>query len=189
MPLFRRGPGPHALPLAMSGIKLGERFLHVGSGKPAMFAALAARVGLTGRAAAIADGETAAEALRKAAVREGVLVDIAAATAGSLPHDRDSFDLAVIDSTDGAFGTMGPVGRAHRLTELVRVIRPGGRLLVVEAAHRGLRRLLRSMPADADYRSSGGAKPALEAAGFRPVRILAERDGFRFTEGIKPGAH
>ena len=187
MPLFRQGRGPHALPVAMSGIKLGERFLYFGSGRPAMFAALAAKVGLTGQAAGVAEGEAGADALRQAAVRAGVFVEVAAGGTGLLPHDAGSFDVAVIDSTDGALGAWRPDERAQRLTELARVIRPGGRLLVVEAARRGIARLLGSGAVDADYRASGGALPALTAAGFRPVRLLAEREGFRFTEGIKPG--
>ena len=35
------------------------------------------------------------------------------------------------------------------------------------------------------YESAGGIVGALEAAGFRPVRLLAEREGYKFTEGIK----
>jgi hypothetical protein len=30
-----------------------------------------------------------------------------------------------------------------------------------------------------------GAEPLLTAAAFKPVRTLAERDGFRFVEGLK----
>jgi len=30
------------------------------------------------------------------------------------------------------------------------------------------------------------AAPALQADGFKSVRTLAEREGLRFTEGIKP---
>jgi len=187
MPLFRQGRGPYALPIAMSGIKLGERFLYVGSGRPAMFAALAAKVGLTGRAAGVGRGEEAAGALQRAAVRAGVLVEVADRAAGPLPYDADSFDVAVVDSTDGALGALRPDDRAQQLVELARMIRPGGRLLVVEATRRFVARLLGSDPTDPDYRRSGGAVPALVAAGFRPVRLLAERAGFRFTEGMKPG--
>jgi hypothetical protein len=28
--------------------------------------------------------------------------------------------------------------------------------------------------------------PDLEGAGFRPVRVLGERDGYRFIEGLRP---
>ena len=34
-------------------------------------------------------------------------------------------------------------------------------------------------------RGVGGVVGALEAAGFRPVRLLAEREGYKFAEGIK----
>ena len=189
MPIFRQGRGPYALPLAMSGIKLGERLIYVGSGRPAMFGALAAKPGLTGQAAAVGDGEEAAGALRRAAERAGVFVEVAAGTGGLLPHDAATFDVAVLDSTDGTFGASSASDRITRATELARVLRPGGRLLVVETPRSGLGRLFGQGPGDSVYRSEGGAKGALEAAGFRPVRILAEREGFLFTEGIKPGGH
>jgi len=186
MPIFRKGRGPHALPLAMSGVKLGERLLYVGSGRPRLFAALAAKPGLTGRACAIVTGPAEVEAMQQAAAREGVLADIATGAAGTFPYDNGSFDVAVADSTDGALGAMSQADGVSRLCEIARVLRPGGRLLVVEHARRGIRALLGGARVSADYQSAGGAKALLETAGFRPVRVLAEREGFRFTEGIKP---
>lgn len=187
MPIFRRGRGPHALPLAMSGVKLGERLLYVGSGRPRLFAAIASKPGLTGQACAVVIGPPDVEAMQQAAAREGVLVDITAGAAGTFPYDAGSFDVAVVDSTDGAFGALSQADRASRLGEIFRVLRPGGRLLVIETLRRGIAALVSAMSADITYRSSGGAPSALDTAGFRPVRILAERGGFRFTEGIKAG--
>lgn len=41
-------------------------------------------------------------------------------------------------------------------------------------------------PAGLDaFRADGGAARLLEAAGFHPVRVLADRDGQRFTEGLR----
>ena len=65
---------------------------------------------------------------------------------------------------------------------------PGGRLVVIEAGPAdggGLGGLLGRRRAD-PYVEAGGAVPALEAAGFRPVRVLGEREGYRFIEGLKP---
>jgi ubiquinone/menaquinone biosynthesis C-methylase UbiE len=190
MPIFRKGLGPHALPLAMSGVKPGERLLYLGSGRPGLFAALAYRAGLNGRACALADGPRQEEALRRAAAREGVLVEIATGTSGAFPYDAEAFDVAVVDSTDGAFGALPAADRSRRLREVARVVRGGGRLVVVERTASGLRALFAGAPAPAEagYRAQGGAKPALEEAGFRPVRLLAERERYRFTEGIKPAA-
>jgi SAM-dependent methyltransferase len=187
MPIFRQGPGPHALPLAMSGVKLGERLLYVGSGRPGLFAALASKAGLTGRACAVVSGSREADAMRRAAAREGVLVEVAAGAAGPFPHDAESFDVAVIDSTDGTFGAMDASERQRLLREAAQAMRPGGRLLVIETVPGAIGALLRARAVDAAYQSSGGARAALESAGLRPVRVLAERGGSRFTEGLKPG--
>jgi ubiquinone/menaquinone biosynthesis C-methylase UbiE len=186
MPIFRKGPGPHALPLAMSGIKMGERLLYVGAGTPGLFAALASKVGLTGRACAVVYRRPDVPAIEQAAARQGVLVEIAFTPNGRFPHDADGFDLAVFDSTHGLLGTVSPQDRSECLREVFRVLRHGGRLLVVESKPGGIDALLRRTPTDPAYAATGGAKPAIEAAGFRPVRILAERQGFRFTEGLKP---
>ena len=49
----------------------------------------------------------------------------------------------------------------------------------------GLRSLLRRPAVEATAVSAESTVAALEAAGFRPVRMLAEREGYRFIEGIK----
>jgi len=36
------------------------------------------------------------------------------------------------------------------------------------------------------YVEAGGTTRDLETAGFRPVRVLGEREGHRFLEGIRP---
>jgi hypothetical protein len=44
---------------------------------------------------------------------------------------------------------------------------------------------LKSGP-DPEYVAGGGTVAALQAAGFKPVRLLADREGYSFTEGMKP---
>jgi hypothetical protein len=72
------------------------------------------------------------------------------------------------------------------LREWHRVLRTGGRVMTIEAgAAGGLKGLLRHPRGDAAYDASGGVVSALEAAGFRAVRVLADREGYKFAEGIK----
>jgi hypothetical protein len=67
------------------------------------------------------------------------------------------------------------------------VLRTGGRILTLEAGSpTGLRGLLGGAAGtDAGYEAAGGSAAALEAAGFRAVRALGDRQGYRFIEGLK----
>jgi ubiquinone/menaquinone biosynthesis C-methylase UbiE len=183
MPIFRPGPGPYALALAMTGVRLGERLLQIGSGTPAMFAALAAKVGMSGRAAAVDEEQAGASALEQAGMKAGVLVETRQTPPGFLPFESDAFDLVVVDRT-----RMKADAVAAWMPDALRVLRAGGRLIVAEKlAAGGFRALFGgavSPPAPPT-----AAIDTLTAAGFRPVRTIAERDGWRFTEGMKPGAN
>jgi SAM-dependent methyltransferase len=175
MPIFRPGPGPFALALAMTGIKLGERLLYAGSGTPALFGTLAGKVGLTGRAAAVAEQRDEVAALTQAGVDAGTLVEVERAAPTSLPFDADSFDLVVVDATSGSLNDAG-----KWLPQVLRVLRVGGRLIVAERTGGGfLGGLLKAGG------HSGAASHMLEATGCRPARVIADRDGWRFTEGLK----
>jgi ubiquinone/menaquinone biosynthesis C-methylase UbiE len=73
--------------------------------------------------------------------------------------------------------------RVAALREARRVLRPGGRAIVIGAAPRGgLGALFTRAQHDAGFDATG----ALQAGGFKSVRLLAEREGLRFVEGIKP---
>ncbi len=178
MAFFRPGPGPYALALAMTGVRIGERLLYIGSGTPGMFGALAAKVGLSGQAAGVADSPSGAEALTKGGAEAGALVDVQVAPGLTVLHDPESFDLIVVDATDSPIDTV-----AGWLGDAFRVLRQGGRLVVAERT--GGIRLWGVVQVGA--RGGGDAAiRALEQRGFRPVRKIVERDGWRFTEGLKP---
>ena len=171
------------LVVGMTGAKLGERFAQIGCAHGGRLAAVAKKVGLSGRALAIVPDEAAAERARKGAAEEGVLVEIEVAPPTRLPADDAAFDLVVVDDTDGLLGTMEAEARAAAVGETRRILRASGRLLVIGRAPRsGLGALLSRDPGVPPF----DAAPALEADGYRAVRTLAEREGLVFVEGIKP---
>ena len=185
MPLFKlaKSGGPRDFEVSMAGLKLGSRVLQIGAGDGPLIAALAAAAGLSGRACALAPDRAAAAEIETAAARTGVLVEIAVGPSTALPYDPDSFDLVVVKD---ALGGMRPNDRVASLQQAHRVLRAGGRCLVIERALRGgLGALFSRQALDRRY-AAGGARTALAAEGFRGVRILSERDGVRFTEGTKP---
>jgi SAM-dependent methyltransferase len=179
MAFFRPGPGPYALALAMTGVRLGERLLEIGSGTPDLFGTLALKTGLSGRAAAVADDRPGAEALKQAGVQAGVLVEVEVASPASLPYHDESFDVIVLDATETAIDNS-----LKWLAEAFRVLRAGGRLIVAERT--GGFRLWRIFRAGSSSSRAQTVIRAIEINGYRPVRKIAERDGWRFTEGLKP---
>ena len=72
------------------------------------------------------------------------------------------------------------------MSEVMRVVRPGGRCIAIEDMPES-GDLGRSSPAAAERDASAGpiAVELLTAAGFRGVRLLAEREGVAFVEGVK----
>jgi ubiquinone/menaquinone biosynthesis C-methylase UbiE len=185
--MFLKKGDPYLLIVGMTGVKMGDKFLQVGCAHGGRMAAVAGKVGLSGRAVVVAPDEASAERARKAAEDAGVLVEVEVATPTRLPLADDEFDLAVVDDTAGLFGTMRPEGRVAAIRELVRVLRGGGRVLVVGAVPRGgLGAVLSRTQSGPPFVASGDATKALEADGFKSVRTLAEREGLVFVEGIKP---
>ena len=142
------------LPVAMSGVRLGERVLQVGVDDARLVGQIAAKTGLSGTAACVvADPPQAAKA-KDGADEAGVLMDIAVVPSGALPHPDGGFDLAVIHSASGRLASLEASARRRLLDESARVLRPGGRILVIEPGTRtGLRSMLRPAPASqAPYR-------------------------------------
>lgn len=185
MRLFRKLPGGlRDLAVSMVGVKLGDRFLHLGCGDGRLLAALAARVGLTGRAAAVDASDAGVEAGERAVVKNGVLAEVARAPYQALPHDAEAFDVVVIQD---ALVSMNAAERTACLNEVLRVLRPGGRCLIVERLARGgLAAFFRQPAVEPGYAAGGGGEGALRTAGLVAVRTLSERGGLRFVEGVRP---
>jgi ubiquinone/menaquinone biosynthesis C-methylase UbiE len=186
---FARRSDPHLLAVSMTGVKMGDRVAFVGCAHGGRLAAVASKVGLSGRAVAIVPDGQAAELARKGAESVGVLVEIETASPTDLPIEDATIDLAIVDDTGGLLGLMRAEQRVASVRELVRILRPGGRVIVVGAMPpAGLGKLLTRAPSGPAFTSTGEANNALEANGFGIVRTLAEREGLVFIEGIKPRA-
>jgi ubiquinone/menaquinone biosynthesis C-methylase UbiE len=184
--MFLKRQDPHQLVVGMAAVKLGDRLLQVGCADGGRLGAIAGKVGLSGRAVMVAPDESSAARARKGAANAGVLVEVEVAPPSRLPLDDDSIDLAVVDDTSGVLGSLGAEDRSASIRELRRVLRPGGRVMIIGSAPRsGLGALLSRASAGPPFAASGEANTALQADGFKMVRTLAERDGLAFVEGVK----
>lgn len=177
------------LAVAMCGVRLGERVLQIGVDDARLVGLIAAKTGLSGSAACVVADERQALQAKSGADQAGVLVEIAVVPAGPLPHPDASFDVTVIHSVSGLLASLEAAARRTVLGESGRVLRAGGRIIVIEPGTRtGLDSMLhRVPPAQAPYDAAGGTLTDLRLAGFSPVRELGDREGLRFTEGLKAG--
>ena len=181
---FRQSSGD-PLTVSMCGIKLGDRLLVVGSSDTGLVAALGSKAGLTGRACLVDESDERRQRAAQAVEQQGALIESFAAPWHALPFAAHAFDVVVLRN---ALGAIESARRPAAVREAHRVLRPGGRCIVIDdAARRGLSAMFGGgSKADSEYASAGGAPPLLTSAGFRGVRTLAEREGVRFVEGVKP---
>src|SRR5947207_11958300 len=114
-----------------------ERILALGCGRGAVLL-LAAQHLTTGRAVGVDlwrrvdQSGNSLEATRRNAIAEGVddRVELHTANMMALPFEDDSFDLVV--SNFAIHNISGRTGREKAVSEAVRVLRPGGRVLIAD---------------------------------------------------------
>ena len=180
---LKKSGGPRDLEVSMAGLRLGSSVLQLGGRDGQLIAELAKVVGISGEACAVVQAAEEVDQVERAAGRAGVLVEVRKALPGALPWDSESFDVVVAPDL---LGELRMNARVLWLQDALRVLRPNGRCLIIEAAPRGgLGSFFSQRSLDRTYLANGGARGALEAEGFRSVRLLAERDGRRFVEGTK----
>jgi ubiquinone/menaquinone biosynthesis C-methylase UbiE len=185
MPWFRKS-NLDPLAVTMAGVKLGDRLLVMGTADTALITALAGKVGLTGRACVLDASESATTSAARLIEREGAFVETYTAPWTMLPFERDTFDAVVLRNVLNAIEAEA---RLRSAAEVLRVLRAGGRAVVVEDQRRSrLAGMVRAGMTDPQYARSGGAVHVLDAAGFKAVRTLAEREGQIFVEGVKARA-
>ena len=186
--LRKSSVGTEPLAVTMSGVRLGERTLQVGLDDPQIAAAIAAKTGITGQAAIVVADDAAAASARAAIADSGGLGDVhVAGSLHALPFADQAFDLVVVHTARGLLASLARDVRERVLAECRRVLRIGGRVLALEAGSpTGLRGLLGGgAKHEGQYEAAGGTPAALESAGFRGVRTLGDRQGYRFIERLK----
>ena len=123
--------------LERMGLRGDERILDLGCGRGAVLL-MAAQHLTTGRAVGVdlwrsADQSgNSAEATRRNAVAEGVAdrVELHTGDMTALPFEDNSFDVVV--SSLAIHNISGRTGREKAINEAVRVLRPGGRLMIAD---------------------------------------------------------
>jgi hypothetical protein len=178
---FFRQPAIDPLQVAMTGVRMGEKFVLIGCDDGLLLSGLGAKVGLSGGAAAVVFDEHQAVLARRSAAREGFLLDLEIAKGGQSSFDEGAFDMAVVDDTKGGFANRPTELRAAILQYAYRMVRKGGGRIEVVEGLGSTGPLGKATPRPQDY----DAAKELETAGFKPVRVLAEVTSFRFVEGLK----
>jgi ubiquinone/menaquinone biosynthesis C-methylase UbiE len=177
--------GREPLAIAMSGIRMGERLLQIGIDTPPVTSLLAAKPGLSGASSIVLIDEATAAQARRAVSETGALVDIAVHALDALPFDNGSFDLVVFHNRTGQLSSHVTGDDVRALGECHRVLRSGGRIVMLESGTPS--GLIAKFRGRKEQGQPDAAIRALEAAGFRAVRMLGDRDGYRFVEGLKVG--
>jgi len=116
-----------AFTIQVSGVRTGDRVLDVAGGTADLASAFAKRVGATGEVWLTDINNAMLGRGRDRLIDEGLLGPVAQCDAERLPFPADYFDVVSV-----AFGLRNMTHKDQALAEMRRVLRPGGRLLVLE---------------------------------------------------------
>ncbi len=111
----------------LANVKPGENILDVASGSGDLAIAFAKLAGPTGQVWQTDINEAMLRVGRDRLIDAGLVLPGALCDAESLPFPADHFDLVTV-----AFGLRNMTHKDRALAEMTRVLKPGGRLLVVE---------------------------------------------------------
>ena len=116
-----------AYTVQVANLKAGERALDIAGGTGDLARAFARKVGETGLVVHTDINEAMLRQGRDRLLDEGLILPTSLADAERLPFKSESFDLVSV-----AFGLRNMTHKDQALAEMCRVLKPGGRLLVLE---------------------------------------------------------
>ena len=113
--------------VAVANLKAGDKALDIAGGTGDLSRAFARKVGETGVVVHTDINEAMLRQGRDRLLDEGLILPTSLADAEKLPFKSESFDLVSV-----AFGLRNMTHKDQALAEMNRVLKPGGRLLVLE---------------------------------------------------------
>ncbi len=116
-----------AFAIQLSGVREGSRVLDVAGGTADLSLAFARRVGTTGQVWLSDINHAMLSRGRDRVLDKGFAIPVAQCDAEKLPFPSNHFDCVTV-----AFGLRNMTHKDQALAEMQRVLRPGGRLLVLE---------------------------------------------------------
>ena len=116
-----------AYTVAVANLKAGDRVLDIAGGTGDLSRAFARQVGATGMVVHTDINEAMLRQGRERLLNEGLVLPTSLCDAEALPFASSSFDLVSV-----SFGLRNMTHKDQALAEMCRVLKPGGRLLVLE---------------------------------------------------------
>jgi SAM-dependent methyltransferase len=176
--------GREPLVVSMTSVRPGERVLQIGVNDPAIVHAIANKTGLTGLAIVVVPNDVLADRVRGYSADDSSSAEVRIEPLERLPFEEGAYDAAIVHNTEGLLTGLAADLRQQALREWLRILRVGGRLIVLDP---GTPTGVRGLFAGGGRRDAGdGTTSALQAAGFTSVRVLGDREGYRFVEAFRP---